>query len=148
MDTKTESTTTVVQSQDMLVLVVEDNAFFRKMEAMLLERAGFQVVTAEGAPEALAIFSQLGSRIAAVVTDLLMPGMNGLELSRLLQEQRSNLPVILVTGSEGEECLTDPTRHGLTAAFQKPINPKELIESLCAAFAAAAPAHNGIQAVG
>ncbi len=113
-----------------VVLVVDDNNFFRKMEALLLEKAGFKVLTAADGREAFAIFEAAGGEIDAIVTDLVMPGLNGLELASLIHQLDSEIPIVLVSGSEGEECLTYPHRFNLQGAFQKPVNPADLVAKL------------------
>lgn len=107
-----------------IVLVVDDNQFFLKMQRLMLERAGFEVATASDAAAGLDRFRQSARDVMLVVTDLMMPGMNGRELCREIKAQRSDVPVVLVTGmGEGD----DLSQGGFDAVMQKPFNPADLI---------------------
>ncbi len=110
------------------VLVVDDNQFFLRMQQMLLERAGFEVLTAENGAEAFELVTAGGRQVDAVVTDLMMPRMDGKELCRRLRSNGTTIPVILVTGSGDNECADAPASFGFTAAIKKPFDPKDLIE--------------------
>ncbi len=108
------------------VLIVDDNEFFLKMQKLLLERSGLTVLTAHDGLEGLDILLS-AERIDAVVTDLMMPRLSGLELCRKIRERSPGLPVILVTGAEDKECAEQPQIFGFDAALTKPFDPRELI---------------------
>ena len=89
------------------LLLVDDSAFFRDMLSPVLKAAGFQVVTAGGADEALAAL-QADPRIGVVVTDLEMPGRTGFDLVGAMRASGSRLaqmPVIGLTGAVGAEAV-------------------------------------------
>jgi two-component system, chemotaxis family, sensor kinase CheA len=77
------------------VLLVDDSAFFRNMLAPVLKAAGYEVTTAGGGEEALALV-QRGRHFDVVLTDIDMPGMNGFDLTERLRNnpRTAAVPVI------------------------------------------------------
>jgi CheY-like chemotaxis protein len=94
------------------VLVVEDSFTVRELQRSILEAAGYPVVTARDGRDALAVLDRDGE-IALVITDLEMPELDGLGLTRAIRadDARSSLPVVIVT-SRGSE---DDRRRGIEA---------------------------------
>jgi len=87
------------------LLVVDDYPSVLRWVCRLFEQAGWDVQTAISADEALAMWDAAeaeGHRIDLLVTDLLMPEMDGRELALLLRERAPALPVIAITGSDDE----------------------------------------------
>jgi two-component system chemotaxis sensor kinase CheA len=86
------------------VLVVEDSFTVRELQRSILEAGGYPVVTARDGRDALGLI-EADPEIALVVTDLDMPRLNGLELTRAIRAtgQRSSLPVIIVTSRGSQE---------------------------------------------
>lgn len=81
-----------------LVLVVDDEPAIRQITRRALERHGYRVVLAASGSEALTIFEAQGAGICMVLTDLMMPGMDGRTLLRRLREMRPDLRIIRVSG--------------------------------------------------
>jgi two-component system chemotaxis sensor kinase CheA len=86
------------------ILVVEDSFTVRELQRSILEAAGYQVVTARDGAEALRVFGR-DPLIALVVTDLEMPELDGLELTRAIRADpaRGSLPVVIITSHGSEE---------------------------------------------
>ncbi len=84
--------------QGELILVVDDEEFILSTARQTLEDAGYRAMTAHGAKKALEIMAQSGAEVEAVITDLRMPEMNGLELIRKLHAQFPNLPILAASG--------------------------------------------------
>ena len=80
------------------VLVVDDEPDILEVTGSALEACGYRVLTAKDGVQALARFAQHGGEVKAVVTDLMMPVMDGLALTRSLRKQDPRLPVIATTG--------------------------------------------------
>lgn len=82
-----------------VVLIVEDNADAREVFAISLQAVGYEVIEAENGRHALEVIQQ--QRPAAILTDLRMPEMNGLELAKELQSlpQYADIPRILLTAT-------------------------------------------------
>jgi CheY-like chemotaxis protein len=113
-----------------MVLVVEDQAEVRKLATRTLERYGYKVVSARTPQEALAILQRLGSSIDLLLTDVVMPGMNG---PALVEQVRRQLPDIRVLYTSGytdsaivERLALDPRSDFL----QKPYSPTLLLEKV------------------
>jgi PAS domain S-box-containing protein len=81
-----------------VVLVVDDNEEVGRFSAELLEDLGYSVRRAPNATDALAILAEDEFAIDLVFSDVIMPGMNGVEFATLLREQYPGLPVVLTTG--------------------------------------------------
>ena len=116
------------------VLVVDDEPAVRSMSARILRRGGFHVVEAATGAEALALVGLEGPP-RLVLTDLMMPGMGGVELARRLKERWPALPVVFMSGYWAEEL----TRQGLLGGgadrdlIQKPFTPDALVARVAAA---------------
>ena len=80
------------------ILVVDDEPLVRDSLGRMLNRLGYTVLLAADGEEALRIAGEQGHEIALVITDVLMPGMNGLELARELNRLSSSLKVLFVSG--------------------------------------------------
>ncbi|MFT5679836.1 MAG: signal transduction histidine kinase/DNA-binding response OmpR family regulator [Myxococcota bacterium] len=80
------------------ILLVEDEEELLEITQRMLLRRGFRVLTATSGEEALSIFSEKGSSIDLLLTDVSMSGMSGFELASQLKEQCPTLPVMLISG--------------------------------------------------
>ena len=106
------------------VLLVDDEAYVRDSLASLLERRGYTVRTAASADRALADGAAEGAD--AVVADLKMPGLSGLDLLRELQKRAPALPVVLLTGHGTVASAVECMRAGAFDYLLKPAEPGEL----------------------
>ncbi|NWB47205.1 sigma-54-dependent transcriptional regulator [Pseudomonas gingeri] len=113
------------------VIVVDDEASIRTAVEQWLSLSGFQVQTFSRAEECLA---QLPRDFPGVIlSDVRMPGMGGLELLARLQEQDSDLPVILLTGHGDVPMAVEAMRDGAYDFLEKPFSPQTLLASLARA---------------
>jgi OmpR family response regulator RpaB len=109
------------------ILVVEDDAFVRDIFQRSLERAGFEVLTAAHGEEALASFRKGG--IGLVVTDILMPELDGFRLTRALKRESPSLPVIAISViNDMADSRALALEAGATLAVCKPVTPRELVK--------------------
>ena len=106
------------------VLVVDDERAVRETLAGLLQNSGFDVHTAEGGQEARTILRKLP--IDLVLTDLVMPSEEGIELIRDLRKRHPKLKIVAMSGAFGAEVLDAASRLGADAALTKPINAETL----------------------
>lgn len=116
------------------VLVVDDDAVTRvMMEAVLRDKLGSTVVTAANGREALAV--GLASMPQIVITDWLMPEMDGLEFCRALRatEWGRSMYVIMQTGLEDEERIVEAFEAGVDDYLAKPVSPRALSARMRAA---------------
>ena len=108
------------------VIVVEDSQDTRDSLALLLELNGHHVVTVSNGREALDLIGSGRVRPCAIVLDLVMPDMDGLEfLGDLQLSVHAGIPVIVFTGHEGFR--KDALAKGCAAALLKPAKPAELL---------------------
>lgn len=108
------------------VLVVEDEPRVRQLVAKVLRRRGFVVLEAESAEAALRLFGGQAADIALLLTDVVMPGMNGDALARALSAAHPGLRVIFMSGFSEDELTTRGT-DGIGAAYlTKPFTPDVL----------------------
>ena len=91
------------------ILVVEDQREVRQFAVSVLGRCGYRVMEAESGPDALRLSAETAEPIQALVTDVVMPNMNGVELSKQLLAQRPEMRVIFVSGYADSVLL----RHGV-----------------------------------
>lgn len=106
------------------ILVVEDDTSMRRLIALGLRRRGWDVLEAEDAQEALELLR--GHAVAAVLTDLNLPGWNGL---RFLEEARKagfRHPFIALTADSGRD--GELLQRGFTAVWEKPLDEEHLQE--------------------
>jgi CheY-like chemotaxis protein len=109
------------------VLVVDDDEVMRDLLSRMLGRAGFAVQTAVDGRNAMERFHE--HAIDAVVTDMAMPNMDGVELTRTLLTERPELPIIAVTGVDASY-LRVAMAAGAKAGMQKPIRAGELAKTV------------------
>ena len=111
----------------MNVLLVDDEATIRKMVKLMLQSRGFQVFETDTGAGALALARE--HEIDVVVTDVVMEGMDGWTLARLLVERRPDLPVLFVSGYPTN--FESARRQYARCAFlPKPFQMTELINAI------------------
>lgn len=122
---------------DAIVHVIDDDAALRDSLAFLLGSAGLLVRTFESAQ---AFLQELASiETGCVVTDIRMPGIDGFELLRLLQEMGKGLPVIVMTGHGDVPLAVKAMRLGAADFVEKPFEEEVMIDSVRSALASNVP---------
>jgi len=107
------------------ILIVDDDAVMREMVEDLLTSRGFEACAAPTAEEALQIVEQRD--FDAVLTDLQMPGMDGLALLGAVREGHPDLPVILMTSFGSIQTAVEAMRHGAHDYVTKPFESESLL---------------------
>jgi CheY-like chemotaxis protein len=103
------------------ILLVEDDEVLRELLAAVLGHCGYEVSIAADGSEALAAVHGRAGGFALVVSDVIMPGMSGLDLARRLRSEGESVPILLLSGY-GEADLASVA--GLAVAFvEKPLPP-------------------------
>jgi two-component system cell cycle response regulator len=112
------------------VLLVEDDPALRRYLEVVLERAGYEVVSAGDGLEAMKFL--LGVRIDVIVTDALMPNLDGYELCRFVRNSRhlAHLPIILLSALDPKN-TTDESEQ-VNAFLAKPVSPEVLLTCIAA----------------
>ncbi len=112
------------------ILVVDDEEMVRRVAQRILERSGFTVVTAADGCEALDLFERSNGDLCAVLLDMNMPNMGGVETFRELRRLHPDVRVILTTGYD-ERDASKGFGDGPPAGFlQKPYRPAALVEKM------------------
>jgi CheY-like chemotaxis protein len=111
------------------ILIVDDDQFVRETLADLLEIEGYRPLQAADTLEALMILRQ-GALVDVLVTDLTMPGADGITLIRHARELRSDLPAILLTGYAEEVTSVTTMAGGNFHVLRKPVQTDRLVEQL------------------
>lgn len=113
---------------DKCVLLVEDDPALRRYLEIVLQRAGYEVVSASDGLEAMRFL--LTDRVDVVVTDALMPNLDGYELCRFVRnsEHLSNLPIILLSALDPKSS-TDEAEQ-VDAFLSKPVSPEVLLKRI------------------
>jgi two-component system chemotaxis response regulator CheY len=118
------------------ILVVDDDQDIRDVLAVTLKRAGHVVVVAEDGARAAHLHHQ--QPFDLIVSDLIMPEMDGIALARAVRADcRSDIPILLVTASASPQRLADARRAGVTAHLKKPFRLVELRDQVAAMLAVA-----------
>ncbi len=119
------------------ILVAEDDATIRDLVCRVLSRSGFRVVAGASAREALASLEALGRTPDLLLTDVIMPEINGVELARLVRARHPLLPVIFMSGYHDPVDL--PAGDGAAALLlQKPVSPEALLQAVHSSLGACA----------
>jgi len=106
------------------VLVVEDEESFSDALSYMLRKEGFEVAVAATGPDAIAEFDRSGADL--VLLDLMLPGLPGTEVCRLLR-QRSTVPVIMLTAKDSEVDKVVGLELGADDYVTKPFSSRELV---------------------
>jgi len=116
------------------ILVVEDDPMVLEMVGKMLEELGCCVLTAGNGEEALSVYDQHGEDILLVLTDMVMPGVDGMELFYALREQNSQVKVVVMTGYPLKDAEGELLSQGIVAWVQKPIDFGKLTQVMAKVF--------------
>jgi len=113
------------------ILVAEDSDFFRGQIRRLIEAVGYSVIDAPDGQAAWEVLDQRPSDIALVATDIEMPRMDGLSLTRRIRsdERFAGLPVIALSSLAGEEEMAQGIAAGVTE-YQVKLDPEQLVQGI------------------
>jgi putative two-component system response regulator len=106
------------------ILVIDDEDVIRGLVMEILETAGHEITGAESAESALALLED--NEFDLVVSDVIMPGLSGLELLEAVRTRRASLPVVLVTGAGTYDTLSQALTRGAAGLVTKPFSHADL----------------------
>jgi CheY-like chemotaxis protein len=112
----------------MRILVVDDEPGLLMTLAANLELEGFEVVAAESGARALDLFEQ--GAFDLVLSDIRMPGMNGVDLFRTLRSKQHGVPVVLMTAFALEGLVQEAIREGAFTVLPKPFDLDHVVGAL------------------
>lgn len=107
------------------ILIVEDNADMRELFCTVLTERGYNSIPASDGIDALKIMDK--TYIDLIVADIMMPNMDGYELTKSLREANYNLPILMVTAKDQFDDMQKGFCAGTDDYMIKPINVKELV---------------------
>ena len=110
------------------VLVVDDEEGIRAVAMSILERTGFEPISASDGREALRLFEQHRGEIRLILMDLTMPNLDGEDTYRALRQRGARTPVLLSSGFNETEAIHRFQGKGLAGFIQKPYRATALIE--------------------
>jgi PAS domain S-box-containing protein len=118
-----------------LILVVDDEAAIRQLARQTLEAFGYRVLVASDGSEALAIFAVQQDSISVVLTDIMMPVMDGLSLIRVMLKIRPGVRIIAASGLNESHLVSKAMSGGVKHFLAKPFSPETLLGALATVIA-------------
>ncbi|MBI5576735.1 MAG: response regulator [Deltaproteobacteria bacterium] len=112
------------------ILVVDDEPSIRKLIVSTLQPLGFNLLEAGDGVEALESSRSVKGTIDLLITDIIMPEMNGIELAGIIRKERPDILVIYTSGYTNSTILKQEIFDDRTSFLQKPISPKRLMAKL------------------
>jgi signal transduction histidine kinase len=112
------------------VLVVDDEVAIANAAREVLEANGYRVLLANNATEALVLYTDHSQEVALVLTDIMMPGMNGVLLLRTLRKINPGVPVIASSGLCNQAQLDTMKSLGVDTVLHKPYNSNMLLRTI------------------
>ncbi|MCM3904480.1 MAG: PAS domain S-box protein [Pyrinomonadaceae bacterium] len=113
-----------------LVLVVDDEEAIRQITRSTLETFGYRVLTASDGTEAVALYAEQRNEIAVVLTDMLMPFMDGPATIRALQKMNSEVKIIAASGLMAGHKAGEASLEGVKIFLSKPYTAEKLLKAL------------------
>ena len=107
------------------ILLVDDEADLLSLWKVRFESNGYEVTTALSGEEALAQMSVINPSL--VITDLRMPGIDGMQLFEAIRSRNKAIPVIIITAHGSIPEAIEATKHGVFSFLTKPIEGMELV---------------------
>lgn len=110
------------------LLLIDDEPDILRVLSRSLRADGYAVVTAQNGTEGLAVFEKEKPDI--VITDIKMPGMDGIEILKKVKDQKSDIEVIIITGHGDIENAIEALKHGASDFINKPVRAEALAIAL------------------
>ncbi len=112
------------------ILLVDDEDQVLQTTRTMLEESGFTVLTAIDGVEGVAVFRSQAAHLSAVVLDMNMPRMDGAEAFRQMRRIAPGVPVILTSGFDEQDAVSEFTAAGLAGFIQKPYRMRALLQKI------------------
>ena len=115
------------------ILLADDNSIVRELFSEVLTLDGYEVIAAKDGIEAFNLFKRV--LVDLIITDIVMPGKDGLELIRDIRKQNNTIPIIAISGSETLKndksfYLKISGSLGANRIMEKPIKPDDLLKEI------------------
>ena len=118
------------QGNGELILIVDDEPAVRRLAETVLARNGYRSLLAADGREGLALYEKNREEIKLIVSDLMMPQMDGPAMVRALRQQHSTVKTIMITGLGEENRISEAKGAGVDAILNKPFTAEQLLTSM------------------
>jgi two-component system, cell cycle sensor histidine kinase and response regulator CckA len=125
----------LTKGQGQTILLVEDEQVVREVAQAMLEMLNYRVLAAKNGEEGLTLYRAQADQIALVLTDAMMPKMDGFALALALQKEAPHLNVVLMTGYARDTEVQAGTIQNIVNRLQKPLNLHQLADAMQQALA-------------
>lgn len=112
----------------MRILIVDDNLPLRECMVDFLGLEGHEVEAADGGHSAIQLIERHGALFDLVITDMRLPGVNGLEVCKVVQEQAPLCRLLLISGSMDDDKLREMARRQKVEVLSKPFPMSALVD--------------------
>jgi CheY-like chemotaxis protein len=103
-----------------MFLVIDDEAAIRMITQQTLESFGYRVRLADGGAAAIALYAQHKDEISVVLTDMMVPVMDGITIVQMLRQLNAHVEVIAASDLADADTVAKATQAGITHLLQKP----------------------------
>jgi two-component system, cell cycle sensor histidine kinase and response regulator CckA len=118
------------QRQRPIILLVEDESMVREVTRQVLEHAGYEVLESAGAKEALRLAAEHRGRIHLLLSDVVMPGMNGFDLAHRIERMQPHLTTVFMSGYTQAATLRQSVQEPCRMYLRKPFTIDLLLRSI------------------
>jgi len=115
-----------------LTLIIDDEPDILEFAKAVLTDVGFKVVTAVDGEDGIEKFEVYNTSLSAVVCDMVMPKLGGIEVAKYIHEKNPHLPILMSSGYD-KESLTGEGEGMIQGFIHKPYMPDVLVEEVCRA---------------
>jgi two-component system cell cycle sensor histidine kinase/response regulator CckA len=112
------------------ILVVDDEPMALKLVQSILEKRGFEVLASTSPIQAVEVFEAQSDRIELLISDIVMPEMDGTKLASRLVAVNPDLPVLFMSGFVTENEVADASAIAQFAFIRKPFRPSTLVQAV------------------
>jgi signal transduction histidine kinase len=112
------------------ILLVEDDEQIRRVASVILKRAGYDVLIARNPGEALSVSEHHPTKVHLLLTDVVMPKLNGRQVAERIRAMRPDIRVLFMSGYTGDAILHHGVLNAGVAFLQKPIAPDSLMRKV------------------
>lgn len=114
------------------ILIVEDELHIQRLIRIILEKQSYEVELASSGEECLQVLAEMESAPDLILLDILMPGIDGMQILRNLKADSkfTEVPVVMLTALSQENIVIEGIKLGATDYIRKPFHPDDLIERI------------------
>jgi two-component system cell cycle sensor histidine kinase/response regulator CckA len=120
----------VSSASPITILVVDDESLVRHVICRELWNQGFRTLEARSGEDALHLLDLAGSHVDLVITDMVLPGIDGGDLGRRLIEKRGRLPILYISAYEPKDVFHRGAPHPAAPFLKKPFTPEALMAAV------------------